>query len=243
MDPSVNSQQNLAALLAGHRMWKSVFCVISQVLVSVPIDAQTEPPYPPVKDLETTAQVTGARPCGDVPEPDIATLQLELTVTFKNVSARWIVLPRNPPTPFVGRVARSVALGEAGSIEYDFTSSAIGDGTDPSSTPSFGDTPDLRDFVILPPLATHKARIVTSVFVRHALKVPGKHVGMLEQGSEHAIQLELLTWPFMDVSQGDVAALAKRWASVGELISGRVTSDFAPFRVPTIETVPPCSSR
>jgi len=165
---------------------------------------------------------------------------LDLRLQFINSSARPVILSRKIEPPYVVRVARDPQAGAKGDFLYapedHFAVAEFPSG------PSFGDAPDTKLFVLLAPGEKFETLVPTSVVGADDAAKVKKGKGLLAKGS-YFLQVGVYTWPYewpyFDVKTTS-QELKQRWIKYGDLATGLVYSDFAPFTLPDHFKNPRC---
>ena len=165
---------------------------------------------------------------------------MDVKMRFTNVSDHPVILSRKIEDPSNVHVARDVEAAQRKEFlydpNYDYFVSDLPD------APAFGKAPNAKLFVVLPAGGNYETVTQTQVFgSRDAAHETGRD-GLLAKGS-YLLQIGVTTWPyewphFNDKT--DTKKLRQRWAGYGDLATGFVYSDFAPFTVPDHLKNPRC---
>jgi hypothetical protein len=161
----------------------------------------------------------------------VAKLNLRLRCT--NSSGHTVILAGKFESPSIVRAARNTDA--ANRREFDYAPDVHSLLAEvPPEAPPFGETHDPKLFVMLATGESLDVLVQTSVF---ALTNPPKGTkggGLLSKGS-YVLQVGIHTWPYdwpNFTSKTDLQRLRQRWIKYGELATGLVDSDFAPFTLP-----------
>ena len=165
---------------------------------------------------------------------------LNLRLQFINSSGHPVILSRKIEAPPIVRAARDLQSGETGNFLYapevHFTVGELPNG------PLFGDEPDIKLFVLLAPGEKFETLVPANVFGANDATKTKKGNGLLAKGS-YMLQVGVYTWPYewpyFDVKTNS-QELKLRWIKYGDLATGLVYSDFAPFTLPEHFKNPRC---
>lgn len=196
-------------------------------------DAQARPTE---KLLTAHVEVVNQTYCHVDDESFVASLNLRLQLI--NSSGDPVILSRKIEPPPIVRAARDLQSGESGVFmfapEGHFAVAELPIG------PSFGDAPDIRLFVLLAPGEKFETLVPANVFGANDATKASK--GLLAKG-RYVLQVGVYTWPYewpyFDVKT-DSQELKHRWIKYGDLATGVVYSDFAPFTLPEHFKNPRC---
>jgi hypothetical protein len=192
---------------------------------------------PTEKLLTAHVEVVSQTYCHVDDESFVANLNLRLQLI--NSSGNPVILSRKIEPPPIVRAARDLQSGEKGDFvfapEGHFAVAELPKG------PSFGDAPDIKLFVLLAPGEKFEALVPAGVFgANDAANTKGN--GLLAKGS-YVLQVGVYTWPYewpyFDVKTSS-KELKQRWIKYGDLATGLVYSDFAPFTLPEHFKNPRC---
>ena len=221
--------------------WAWVLLTPSLFLGSVPRadDAGAISKTGPATSVDIVAELVSQRYCGWSPDDDVVSLVLTLKVQARNASGEPIILTRNP-TGGPPLIAASVENGDKGVFEIEWVSwSRYGD---EEQQPSFGESPDPEQFIVVEPNESYATRIETFVLVRRRTTKPEPN--MIVEGSEHVLQLPTEWWaPFFSMTNAEVAELKRRWKGKGQLVVGVSRANWIGFSAPRIERVALCQAQ
>jgi hypothetical protein len=168
---------------------------------------------------------------------------LDLRLRFTNASQRSVILSRKIEPPSIVRIARSVESAANSDFLYapdsHFAVAEIPD------SPSFGEMPDPKLFILLASGESFETVVPTAVFGINDPAKARKGNGLLATGS-YLIQVGVFTWPYewpYFSAKSDPSELKERWNQYGTLATGLVYSDLAPFTLPRHFKNPRCSSK
>jgi hypothetical protein len=154
---------------------------------------------------------------------------LDVTLRFTNSSERPVILSRKIESPNIVRVARDADAANKGEFLYApdvmFAMAEL-----PPDAPPFGPAPDPKLFILLAPRQSFETEVKTGVL--GVTKAKGN--GLLAKGS-YVLQVGVSTWPYEwpnFSSKTDAQELKQRWNQYGNLATGLVYSDLAPFTLP-----------
>lgn len=183
------------------------------------------------KSITVHAEVVSQTYCKS--DDGIFLVDMNLRLRFVNVSSTAVILSRKVESSPIVRAARSEDSASHGDFLYAPDVHPLLSKPAPDA-PSFGMAPSPKLFVILAPRQSFETLARTSVIAAtDAVEANGKN-GLLPKGS-YVLQVGIHTWPY---DWPDFAAkintrkLRMRWAKYGELATGLVYSDFAPFTIP-----------
>ncbi len=166
---------------------------------------------------------------------------LNLRLRFVNVSTGAVILSRKVESSPIVRAAQNAESASHGDFLYAPDVHPLLTKPAPDA-PSFGMAPNPKLFVILAPGQSFETLAKTGVFVgTDTVEANGKN-GLLAKGS-YVLQVGIHTWPYDwpdFTAKMDTRKLKTRWAKYGELASGLVYSDFAPFTIPGRFEGPSC---
>jgi hypothetical protein len=193
---------------------------------------------PTEKLLTTHMEVVNQSYCHVDDESFVASLNLRLQ--FINSSGHPVILSRKIEAPPIVRAARDLQSGETGNFLYapevHFTVGELPNG------PLFGDEPDIKLFVLLAPGEKFETLVPANVFGANDATKTKKGNGLLAKGS-YMLQVGVYTWPYewpyFDVKTNS-QELKQSWIKYGDLATGLVYSDFAPFTLPEHFKNPRC---
>jgi hypothetical protein len=154
---------------------------------------------------------------------------LDLRLRFTNTSDHSMILARTIESPPIVRVARNLEAAQRNDFLYapnsDFFVADIPD------APPVGEAPDPKLVVLLPAGAGFETVVQTAVVGANDAAKATKGTGLLAKGS-YVLQVGIDTWPYewpYFRSKTDSHELRRRWTKYGDLVTGLVYSDFAPF--------------
>jgi hypothetical protein len=164
---------------------------------------------------------------------------MDLKLHFTNLSDHAVILSRRIESPAVVRAARDAQAGANGNFLYSpdphFMVSEMPD------SPSFGDKPNSKLFIILAPTESFET-VVHSGVLGGKRDLATRGSGLLSRG-KYVLQVGLSTWPYQwpyFTTETDSQSLKERWARYGELSTGLLYSDFVPFTLPEHFKNPGC---
>lgn len=193
---------------------------------------------PTEKLLAVHAEVVKQSYCHVDNESFVASLSVRLQ--FINSSGHPVILARKIEPPPIVRAARDLQSGENG--DFLFAPKVHFAVADLPKGPSFGDAPDINLFVLLAPGETFETLVPVSVFGANDAARAKKGNGLLARGS-YVLQVGVYTWPYewpyFDVRTNS-REVKQRWIKYGDLATGVVYSDFAPFMLPEHFKNPRC---
>jgi hypothetical protein len=164
---------------------------------------------------------------------------LDLRLQFTNFSHNSVILARKIEVPIV-RVARNAEAGQRN--EFLFAPDPHFAVADVPDAPPFGEAPDPRIFAVLTAGKTFETVVQSGVLGANDAAKATKGSGLLAKGS-YVLQVGAFTWPYQwpwFSSNAKPQDVRQRWSKYGELISGLVYSDFAPFTLPEHFKNPRC---
>jgi hypothetical protein len=168
------------------------------------------------------------------------TVSMDVKLRFTNRSGHAVILSRRIESPSVVRAARDALAAENGSFLYSpdphFTVTEL------PSSPSFGDKPDSALFIILSPAGSFETVVHSGVLAGKSDAPIKEGSGFLTKGS-YVLQVAVSTWPYQWPyfdAVTDSQTLKERWTGYGQLSTGLVFSDFAPFTIPEHFKNPRC---
>jgi len=193
---------------------------------------------PTEKLLAAHVEVVNQSYCHVDDESFVASLNLRLQ--FVNTSGHPLILSRKIEPPPIVRAARDLQSGERGDFlfapEGHFAVAELPNG------PSFGNAPDAKLFVLLAPGEKFETLVPAGVFGANDAAKNKKGNGLLAKGS-YVLQVGVYTWPYewpyFDAKTSS-QELKQRWIKYGDLATGLVYSDFAPFTLPEHLKNPRC---
>ena len=165
---------------------------------------------------------------------------MDVRLQFTNSSRNSVILAQDIKAPFV-HVARNAEAGQRREflVSFDDPHFLVADLSD---APVFGQKPDPKLFTVLSAGESFETAVQSGVFgVNDAAKAT-KGSGLLAKGS-YVLQVGVITWPYRYpwfASKTDPEELSQRWSNYGELATGLVYSDFAPFTLPEHFKNPRC---
>jgi hypothetical protein len=193
---------------------------------------------PTEKLLTAHVEVVNQSYCHVDDESFVASLNLRLQII--NSSGHPVILSRKIVAPPIVRAARDLQSGEKGDFlfapEGHFAVAELPTG------PLFGDAPDMKLFVLLAPGEKFETVVPAGVFGANDAAKNQKGNGLLAKGS-YVLQVGVYTWPYewpyFEVKTSS-RELKQRWIKYGDLATGLVYSDFAPFTLPEHFKNPRC---
>ncbi len=219
------------------RRTRSPLVLVVVLGLSFKADGQQRADSRPENLITIHAEVLRQSDCHVDDEAFTASLALRLKLTSS--SSNPVILARKIEAPIV-RVARSVEKGQRN--EFLLAPDPHFAVADLPDAPYFGEKPDHRVFVILSHGESFETIVQSGVFGANDPAIAGKGSGLLAKGS-YVLQLGVMTWPYQwpwFSSDTKPDELTLRWRKYGELATGLVYSDFAPFTLPEHFKNPPC---
>lgn len=165
---------------------------------------------------------------------------LDMKLRFTNSSSNSVILARDIKAPTF-HVARDAEAGRRKEflVAFDDPHFLVADVPD---APVFGEAPDPRIFALLSPGESFETVVQSGVFGANDAAKATKGSGLLAKGS-YVIQIGVITWPYRYpwfASRVSAQELRQHWSKYGELVTGSVYSDFAPFTLPEQFENPRC---
>lgn len=168
------------------------------------------------------------------------TASLDLKIRFTNSSRRSVILSRKIESPPVVRVALNAEAAKRSEFIYapdeHFTVTSL------PNAPHFGQAPDPKLFIRLSPGESFETVVKTGVFGAYDARTATAGNGLLPKGS-YLLQVGVPTWPYewpYFNYKNDPQELKQRWSKYGDLVTGLVYTDFAPFTIPQQLKNPQC---
>jgi hypothetical protein len=196
---------------------------------------------PTEKLLAAHAEVVKQSYCHADDESFVASLDLRLQ--FINSSGHAVILSRKIEPPPIVRAARDLQAGERG--DFLFAPKVHFAIAELPKAPSFGDVPDINLFVLLAPGEKFETLVPVNVFGANDAARAKQGNGLLAKGS-YVLQVGVYTWPYewpyFDASTNS-QEVKLRWIRRGDLATGLVYSDFAPFTLPEHFKNPRCPGK
>jgi hypothetical protein len=193
---------------------------------------------PTEKLLAVHGEVVKQSYCHVDDESFVASLNVRLQ--FRNSSEHPVILSRKIEPPPIVRAARDLQSGKRG--DFLFAPDAHSTVAELPNGPVFGDAPDMKLFVVLAPGEKFETTVRTGVFGADDAATVKSGNGLLAKGS-YVLQVGISTWPYewpYFKVKTSAQELKQRWIKYGDLATGVVYSDFAPFMLPEHFKNPRC---